>query len=668
MNASIQHPEPNGIVQPSGDQSRREKTLSVCRTPPGRFTLAGLLAGLVLLLVGAPAAHADRSPTNCLGSGLGISLFTSLPDVHIGDTIYYSVNVFNAPFPACNAGETNPATAGAIQAWVVTPDHVTNNITLRRTFLAPGDSDFYTNVVSYVVRAQDILPDGTVRATAVDQGDIHQNDVNSSGGGNQGVNTQVNLPCVLITAQCVGSVGENGAITFTGTVTNCGNNTLVGVTVTNFVNNGVSTVLFPTNLALGQIASFSGSWVPLNPCSPSTATLTVLATDQFTSTPRTVTSFTTITCQNTLTPGIKVTKVCPAQPVSPGQLLTFSGSVSNTGNVTLTNIVVVNNQPVANTPVFTTATLAPGGVANFTGSYLAPTNCSVADTLIATATSRCGVAVSNSASANCPILTVPQIAVTAACPTAPVLPGGSLTYSGTVSNAGNITLTNIVVVSDRPASNTLVFTRATLAPGASTNFTSTYIVPTNACSVTTTFSGTGKDICTLNAVTNAVSTTCTVITTPGIAVTLACPVAPATAGGFITYTGFVTNSGNVTLNNVTVIDNQASPSTVFTVPSLAPHASASFTAGFTAPTDACSVSSTVTATGSDNCTGVMVTNTASATCSLITTPGIAVTQVCPVGPTIPGGLLTYSGTVTNAGNITLTNVVVLNNLSGATPV
>jgi len=51
----------------------------------------------------------------------GIDLYTSLPDVHIGDTIFYSVLVANAPFPACDAGETNPASAGAIKAFVVTP-------------------------------------------------------------------------------------------------------------------------------------------------------------------------------------------------------------------------------------------------------------------------------------------------------------------------------------------------------------------------------------------------------------------------------------------------------------------------------------------------------------------------------------------------------------------
>ena len=182
---------------------------------------------------------------------------------------------------------------------MVTPDGLTNYVALRRTFLAPGESDSYNDVVSYLVRAQDVHPDGTLRAIAVDEGDIHQNETLSRGGGHQGVNTEVNLPCIKLTAQCVGGVGENGAITFTGTVTNCGNNTLVGVTVTNFYDGGSYTVVFPTNLAIGEVAPFSGSWVPLNPCNPSTATLTARAVDQFTSTPKEVTSFVTITCQNT---------------------------------------------------------------------------------------------------------------------------------------------------------------------------------------------------------------------------------------------------------------------------------------------------------------------------------------------------------------------------------
>jgi len=638
-------------------------TSPTSRTAPGRFSFAALLAGLMILLFGAPSAHAHASPPGCTGSGLGILLFTDSPDVHIGDTLNYSVTVFNG---TGNGPVVCDATS--ITAQLTTPDGVNHPITLRNTSMVNGQSDYYSNIVSYVVRAQDVQPDGTVRATASDSGVIHQNDTDSQGGGNQGVNTEVSLPCIQLLVQCNGSVGENGAITFSGTVTNCGNNTLVGVTVTEFVNGGQFPVTFITNLLAGQIAPFSGSWIPSNPCASSTATFTASGTDQFTTHPRTVTNSASTTCSEVLTPGIKVTKACPAQPPSPGQLLIFSGSVSNTGNVTLTNIVVVNNQPVANTPVFTLSSLAPGATANFSGSYTAPANCSVADTLTASATSRCGVLVTSTASANCPILTTPQLAVTAACPVSAIVPGGSIAYTGTVRNSGDITLTNVNIFIDRPSPNTLVAGFASLAPGASANYTTTVSVPANACTVATTFTAIGSDICTLNRTTNTIVTTCNVTTTPNVAVTLTCPVVSAATGGLITYTGTVRNSGNVTLNNVVVSDNQSSPSTVLTITSLPVGAVSNFTASFITPLDTCSVSSTVSASGTDACTGVFVTTSTSTVCPLVTTPRIVVTQNCPASPANLGGVLTYSGSVSNSGNITLTNVVVTDDQTGSTSV
>jgi len=456
------------------------------RGRPSRLPFAALIAAFFFLQLGSPSALAHQSPVGCTGSGLGIDLFAHVGDVHVGDTIRYSVRLFNSPFPACDATE--------IGAEIVTPDGITNSITalLRRNALPPGESDFYTNVVSYVVRAQDIRSDGTVRATALDAGTIHQNDTNSKGGGNQGVNTEVNLPCLQISALCIGGIGENGAIRFTGTVTNCGNSTLAGVTVTNLVDSGSFMVLMPTKLAIGQSVDFSGSWVPANPCGPNVALLTVRGTDEFTATPHTVTNFTTIACQNTLTPGIKVTKSCPVQAAAPGQMLVFSGTVANTGNVTLTNIVVLNDWPAPNTPVFLLASLAPGGVAPFTGQYAATTNCSMSDTLTANAQGLCGGAVTSSATATCPIFTRPALLVTQTCPVNAVLQGGILTYSGKVLNIGNTTLSNIVVVNDKPAAGTVIFTLASLAPGASAVFTGSYQVPSNCCVVSSTLLASGR--------------------------------------------------------------------------------------------------------------------------------------------------------------------------------
>jgi hypothetical protein len=659
MNTTVQQTYPNSFIQQSLNLSGRGGALSASRHAPGRVSFAALFALLLLLLWSAPLARADQDPPGCTGSGLGILLYTDAADVHIGDTLHYSVTVFNGT-------GTGPVVCDAtsIQAFIVTPDGKTNQITLVRTSLTNGQSDFYSNAASYVCRAQDIQPDQTVDATAFDTGVIHQNINNSEGGGNQGVNTQVSLPCILLTMQCTGGVGQSGLLSFTGTITNCGNDTLVGVTVTNFDNNGHQTqVAFITNILAGQVAPFSGSWMPLSPCNPSTVTLTVEAVDQFTTYPKTVTSSITNTCSETLTAGIVVTKTCPVTPVAPGQLLTFSGSVSNTGNVTLTNIVVVNTQPVPNTTVYTLASLAPGAISNFTGSYTAPASCSVADTLAASAASVCGVAVNSSVSATCPILTTPQIAVTQNCPVNPVSPDGLLTYSGTVSNAGNIMLTNVVILNNLSGA-TPVFTAAALPPGAVSNFTGSYLTPTN-CSSASTSTATAESICGV-AVTNSASTTCPITTTPMLAVTQTCPVNPAVPGGPLVYSGTVSNAGNITITNVVVVNNLSGAVPVIGPLTLAPGIVVTFTGGYLAPAS-CSSTSTSTATGQSVC-GMAVTNSASATCPISTTPVLAVTQTCPTNTVIPGGLLTYSGTVSNAGNITLTNVVVLNNQSGSTPV
>ena len=320
MNISTQSSKPDrGLQLPTAAAPALETSSSV-RKASMALHLMLLLAGLLFLLGGAPAARADlnhASPPDCTGSTLGINLFTDAPDVHIGDTIHYSVTVFNglpgSPRISCDST--------SIQAWVVTPDGKTNFVTLVRTTLLGQQSDYYTNAATYVVRAQDIRPDGTVRATANDIGVIHQNDVDSVGGGFQGVNTQVSQPCVQLSVQCFGGIGENGLVHFSGYATNCGNSVLVGVTITNFVNNGMFPVLFGTNLAPGQIAPFSGSYVPANICNPGPATLVVLAIDQFTTFPKPVTSSATFTCGDVLTPGIVVTKSCPVSPVAPGQLL-----------------------------------------------------------------------------------------------------------------------------------------------------------------------------------------------------------------------------------------------------------------------------------------------------------------------------------------------------------
>jgi uncharacterized repeat protein (TIGR01451 family) len=358
--------------------------------------------------------------------------------------------------------------------------------------------------------------------------------------------------------------------------------------------------------------------------------------------------------------------------VSAGGILTYSGTVSNAGNITLTNIIVTDNRPADNTVIFTAASLAPGASANFSGSYEVPINCCVVwSTATASGQDTCvGTTVTDTDTTTCTVLTVPSIVVTKACPPTAVQPGDVLHYSGTVSNAGNITLIDVTIVNSQPGDGSTVWGPITLAPGESANYYASYLVPPDFCG-TDTITARGLDACTLAPVVNSVTTTCPVLTTPRIAVTKNCPAQPTPKGGVFTFTGTVSNPGDVTLTNVMVANNYEvdcylrTNGPVIGPITLAPGASVNFSGSYTAPLSCCEVMDTLTASGQDRCAGTRVMATATAVCPLLSTPRITVTRVCPASPVPVGSVFAYSGSVSNAGDVVLTNVIVLSSQPNA---
>lgn len=145
-----------------------------------------LSLALVLSALWMVPTYAHKSPVTCSGSGLGIALYSDVKKVHIGDTISYSIDIFDglASGPTvCDATE--------IEASITTPDGVNHPISLWRRISSHGVLDSYVNVVTYVARAEDVQSDSTLRATAMDAGNIHQNDTDSRGGGHQSLNVEV---------------------------------------------------------------------------------------------------------------------------------------------------------------------------------------------------------------------------------------------------------------------------------------------------------------------------------------------------------------------------------------------------------------------------------------------------------------------------------------------
>ena len=486
-----------------------------------------------ILLFGVGQANAHRSPSNCGGAGVGVQVFKFRQDgvtvantVTNGERVVYVIQVQNDTQLATPSGIVPVCDVTCASVLFRCPDSsgnpgpqimVATNVNLpfgTGPFVA-GSVTCVVSVASSITSARahvDVLgvvhdltiptctPDATCVINACDP---------DTGGGQQEVSVTVRTPCIDVTKQCVSAVNVGGnavVVSFTGSVSNCGNETLVNVGITNNQPVAGTLVTNISSLAAGQVINFSGTYTNTsNICGPFPDTVT--ATGTGVGSLGIVTDSASAQCTITYSPSISVTKLCPAVAPAPGGVLTFSGTVCNTGNIALTNVTVVDNQTlttggnlVANFPLLTN-----GECRNFTGSISVPANvCSITDTLTARGTNICsGVGVVNTATTNCPVACAPSIKVykqvvcySNACEpfssdlnsqkSATGVSAGAdcpaFCYRITVTNNGNVALSNLVIF-DANSSDGKVLNLsgcgfpATLAVGASANC----IVTTNHC-------------------------------------------------------------------------------------------------------------------------------------------------------------------------------------------
>ncbi|HEY8955468.1 gliding motility-associated C-terminal domain-containing protein, partial [Chitinophaga sp.] len=185
--------------------------------------------------------------------------------------------------------------------------------------------------------------------------------------------------------------------------------------------------------------------------------------------------------------------------------------------------------------------------------------------------------------------------------------GSSITYTFTLRNTGNVTLSNLVLndaklgMSNEPVPGTLV-------PGGSTTFTRTYTLTQadiNAGSVTNTANTTGQTpgggTVTDTSGTTGDNNTPTVVPVPSApGITLVKAGVVSTDGITITYTFTIRNTGNVALSNLTLTDAKLGMVDEAIPGSLAPGGSTTFTRTYTltsADINTGSVTNTATVTG-----------------------------------------------------------------------
>jgi len=346
-----------------------------------------------------------------------------------------------------------------------------------------------------------------------------------------------------------------------------------------------------------------------------------------------------------------------------GDELSYNYIVRNTGNVNVIDPIRVDDDRIENVncPALPVGGLVPGGIITCDAVYtVTQEDLDLGEvTNIASATDGNVTSPTDQVTVDGEALPALTIVKTSSDNDFNVL-GQTLTYSYQVTNAGNITLTDPITVSDDRIAN--VSCEDLPATGLAPNDSIT-------CSGTDTVTQADLDAGEVVNVASASDGTTTSDDTsltieaaqePAIGIEKTALTADFTAvGDTLSYEYLVTNTGNVTLTNaITVTDNRIA---TVSCPAL--------------PTDGLLVGGSITCTATDTVTQTdldagFVTNTASASDGTIESDIVEETVTADQLPALSlvkastntgfaavGDILSYTYTVTNIGNVTITDPV-----------
>jgi len=520
---------------------------------------------------------------------------------------------------------------------------------------------------------------------------------------------------VVKTATPATITAAGDTVTYSFLVTNTGNVTMSNIVIneTAFTGTGTAPVVScpagAASLAPGASVTCTASYTATQ-ADVDAGSITNTATTQGTP-PGSTTPVTSppSTATVTATPAAALTVVKTAAPATVGKAgdtVSYSFVVTNTGNVTMSNVSVnetvfsgTGSAPVVSCPV---TTLAPGESTTCTASYTATQADVDAGSITNTATAQgTPPTPAGSTTPPAPVVSPPSTATVTAAPVAALAivksaspndavhftVGQVITYSFDVTNTGNVTMSNVSVTDTGfTGSGTLSpiscpAGAALLAPGASVTCTATYTIAqadVDAGKISNDATAQGTPPAPAGSTTPPAPVTSpkSHVDVPGTqtpALTVVKSATPSTitaAGDTVTYSFLVTNTGNVTMSNVAV--NETSFSGTGTAPvvscpvtTLAPGASTTCTASYTATqadVDAGSVTNTATAQGTPPGSTTPTVSPGS-TATVAATPVPALSVVKSASPSDPasfkvGQVVTYSFAVTNTGNVTMSNVMV----------
>ena len=348
-----------------------------------------------------------------------------------------------------------------------------------------------------------------------------------------------------------------------------------------------------------------------------------------------------------------------------GATIDYTFLVTNTGNVSLDSVAV--EDPVVGTVECPATDLAPSDSTTCTATYTLTQDDvdagHVANTATASGNSPTDETVTATDETDTPIEAGAAITLDkeAGMPTGSSA-GDTIDYVFTVTNSGNVTLSDVGV--DDPMVGAVACPAGRLAPADTMTCTASYEITqdqVDAGEVVNTATASANPP-TGDQVTSEDSTTTTIDSVPAITLEKAVSdVSGAEAGSTIDYELLVTNTGNVTLHSVSVDDPLIGAAPGVTCPErvIAPGAATTCTASYTLSQediDGGEVLNTAVASGTSP-TDTEVTAGDSVTTPLDAAPQIVlVKRANTAGPIAAGGTVKFSFDVTNDGNVTLSGI------------
>ncbi|MFK7803941.1 MAG: hypothetical protein AB8G95_20070 [Anaerolineae bacterium] len=383
---------------------------------------------------------------------------------------------------------------------------------------------------------------------------------------------------------------------------------------------------------------------------------------------------------------------------SAGDIVTYTFTVTNTGDTTLENVRVNDPLPGISTPICAPAqgsTLGLGGTMTCTATYTLQqpdiNNGDVINTATATGMTPNGISVDDNSTASVIATEAPDITLDKTYlsnadedSSNDVSVNDTLTYQFVITNSGNVSLTDIQVDDPLPGLSTVSCPAGGLLPNNSKTCTATYSVRQtdvdNGSIVNT--ATTSGDSPADTTVTSNDTATVPVAQNPAIEIEKTLFLNADEDGSLdrtlndtLTYRFVITNSGDVALNNVSVNDPLVNPATLSCSPAisstLALGQSMVCTAGYVIAQidiENGAITNTATATG-ETSTNISVDDTDTIVSETAQKPAISLdkklngyTDADISSDISPGDTLTFGFVLTNTGNVSLNNVQLIDTL------